>query len=156
VGAKEQAGTPANSPSVIRAVIDTNVWVAGFLTSSGPPARIVDLVLSGTLAAVVSPAILREYEDVLLRREFDLSADDVRVALAYLKIPGAHVVHVDPVDLPGVCTDPYDDHFLGAALAGGANILVTGNTKHFPAGRWRGISITTPAAFLRTLSAEED
>jgi len=139
---------------VIQAVVDTNVWVAGFLTSSGPPARIVDLVLTGVLVAIVSPAILREYEDVLLRREFGVPADEVRVALAYLKIPGAHVVHVDPVDLPGVCADSDDDHFLGAALAGGASVLITGNTKHFPAGSWHGISITTPAAFLRTLSVE--
>ncbi len=138
-----------------RVVIDTNVWVAGLLTPSGPPSRIVDLALTGVLTAIVGPAILREYEEVLLRRELDLSRDDVQTSLAYLKIPGTHVVHVDPVDLPGECADPDDDHFLGAALAGRATAVITGNIRHFPASPWRGIAITTPAAFLGSLASEE-
>lgn len=137
-----------------RVVIDTNVWVAGLLSPSGAPARIIDLVVGGALMVVVSPAILQEYRHVLARPGFDLSPDAVAAVLGYLSIPGTHVVHIDPVDLPGACADPDDDHFLGAALAGGAGVLITGNTKHFPAGLWHGISITTPAAFLRTLSTE--
>ena len=106
------------------------------------------------LITVVSPAILREYEDVLVRRALDLAADEISIALSYLRIPGAHVVHVDPVDLPGECADPDDDHFLAAAFAGAASVLITGNTKHYPAGPWHGIAITTPAAFFRSLSRE--
>jgi len=109
---------------VIRAVLDTNVWVAGLLTPSGPPARILDLAISGALTPVVSPAILHEYEAVLTRPELNLPVAEVRTALAYLKIPGAHVVHVDPADLPGVCSDPDDDHFLAAALAARAAAVV--------------------------------
>ena len=135
---------------MIRTVIDTNVWVAGLLTPSGPPARIVDLALNGTLTPVVSPRILWEYHAVLTRPELDLPMAEVLSALEYLKIPGTHVVHVDPTDLPGACADPDDDHFLASAVAGGASSIVTGNTRHFPSSPWRGIIITTPAAFLRS------
>lgn len=137
-----------------RVVIDTNVWVAGLLSSSGPPAQIIDLVLGGALMVVMSPAILQEYEDVLPRPELDLSPDNVAAVLGYLSIPGLHVVHVDPVEPPGACSDPDDDHFLGAARAGGAASIITGNVKHFPASPWHGIAIASPAAFLRTLSAK--
>ena len=136
---------------MIRTVIDTNVWVAGLLTPSGPPARIVDLVFNGILMPVVSPRILREYHAVLTRPELGLPVAEVLIALEYLKIPGTRVVHVDPTDLPGMCADPDDDHFLAAAIAGGAACVVTGNTRHFPSSPWRGIIITTPAAFLRSL-----
>lgn len=133
----------------MRAVIDTNVWVAGVLTQFGPPARIVDLALSGGITPVVSPKILQEYEEVLSRPEPDLPVLEVLTALEYLKIPGTHVVHIDPTDLPNACSDPDDDHFLAAAVAGSATAVVTGNTRHFPSSPWRGIMITTPTAFLR-------
>ncbi len=137
---------------MIRAVLDTNVWVAGLLTPSGIPARICDLALSGLLTAVISPALLREYETVLARPELGLSLADVLEALAYLKMPGTHVIHVDPTELPGVCNDSDDDHFLAAALAGSAAAVVTGNVRHFPPSPWRGILIVTPTTFLRLLS----
>jgi len=137
---------------VIRAVLDTNVWVAGLLTPSGPPARILDLAISGALTPVVSPAILHEYEAVLTRPELNLPVAEVRTALAYLKIPGAHVVHVDPADLPGVCSDPDDDHFLAAALAARAAAVVTGNARHVPSSPWKGIVIATAATFLGSVS----
>ncbi len=138
-----------------RIVLDTNVWVAGLLAPSGPPARIIDLVFNGTFVLVVSPTILREYEEVLTRPELALPAAEVRSALAYLKIPGTHVVHVDPAGLPGVCSDPDDDCFIAAALAGHADAVITGNTRHFPVSPWRGIVIATPVGFFRSFSALE-
>ncbi len=140
---------------MIRVVIDTNVWVAGLLSRAGPPARVVDLSLVGTLTPVVSPAIVREYEHVLLRPNLGLPAADVNAVMAYLKISGSHVVHVDPVDPVRVCTDPDDDMFLAAAVEGQAAAVITGNTRHYPASPWHGIRITSPAAFLRSLSLLE-
>jgi len=136
---------------VIRAVIDTNVWVAGLLSRAGPPARVVDLSLAGTLTPVVSPAIVREYEHVLLRPDLGLAAAEVNAVMAYLKIPGSHVVQVDPAGQLSVCSDPDDDMFLEAAIEGQAAVVITGNTRHYPASPWRGIRIIAPAAFMRAL-----
>jgi len=140
---------------VIRAVLDTNVWVAGLLNRVGAPARICDLALGGAPVLVVSPAIAWEYEKVLARPELALPAAEVRSAVAYFKLPGPHVVHVDPTTLPGACTDPNDDHFLAAALAGRATAIVTGNLRYFPPSSWKGIRIVAPAAFLRWLPSSE-
>jgi len=136
---------------VIRAVIDTNVWVAGLLSHAGPPARIVDLSLAGSLTPVVSPAILREYEHVLLRPDLGLAVAEVNAVMAYLKIPGNHVIQVDPAGLLSVCSDPDDDMFLEAAIEGQAAVVITGNTRHYPVSPWRGIRIITPATFIRAL-----
>ena len=139
---------------MIRAVIDTNVWVSGLLSSRGAPAQIVDLVLAGRIIPVVASAILDECEDVLLRPELGLPPGDVRTVLSYLKLPGEHVIHVDPGTPDRVCSDPDDDVFLSVAIAGNADYLVTGNLKHFPRSPWRGVRIVSPTSLLRVALAE--
>jgi putative PIN family toxin of toxin-antitoxin system len=136
---------------LIRAVIDTNVWVAGVLSAGGPPARVVDAALSGLVILVLSPAILAEYEDVLHRRELSLPLRDVDAILTYLRLPGDHVIHVDPTEVERVCVDPDDDMFLAAAAEGGAAFVVTGNTGHFPRSPWRGIRIIEPRGFIELI-----
>ena len=100
---------------------------------------------------MVSPAIVREYEHVLLRPDLGLAAAEVNAVMAYLKIPGSHVVQVDPAGQLSVCSDPDDDMFLEAAIEGQAAVVITGNTRHYPASPWRGIRIIAPAAFMRAL-----
>jgi putative PIN family toxin of toxin-antitoxin system len=133
---------------VIRAVIDTNVWVAGLLSSTGAPARVVDLVLRASVIPIVSPAMLDELQEVFQRPELGLRAHAVAAVIAYLRLPGNHVVHVDPAEPEPVCKDPDDDVFTAAALEGKAEYIVTGNTKHFPSSPWRGIHIVTPKTFV--------
>lgn len=50
-------------------IVDTNVVVAGLITADvgAPAAHILDGMLSGKLAFVVSAALLAEYRDVLNR-----------------------------------------------------------------------------------------
>lgn len=134
---------------MIRAVIDTNVWVAGILSTSGPPARIVDAIVARAIVPVVSPAILAEYTEVFQRSRLRLPAGTVGGILAYLRLPGTHVIHADPQEIQRVCADPDDDVFIAAAADGGADYLVTGNTRHFPTNPWRGVRIVDPARFLQ-------
>lgn len=140
---------------MIRAVIDTNVWVAGLLSSTGAPARLIDLVLRGLIIPVVSPAILDELQEVLQRPELGLPEHDVSAVVAYLRLPGSHVVHVDPLEPEHVCKDPDDDVFTAAAFEGNAEYVVTGNVKHFPSSPWRGIHIVSPRTLLTRASLSE-
>ena len=50
-------------------VVDTNVVVAGLITSSddSPVALLVDAMLSGAIVYLLSPELLTEYRSVLLR-----------------------------------------------------------------------------------------
>jgi putative PIN family toxin of toxin-antitoxin system len=51
----------------VRAVVDTNVLVSGLISAVGPPARIIDAFRRDRFELVVSPAVLDELLDVLLR-----------------------------------------------------------------------------------------
>jgi len=48
-------------------VLDTNVLVSGLLKRSGPPARTLELILSGQAIPILQPDILDEYTRVLAR-----------------------------------------------------------------------------------------
>ena len=52
----------------MKIVFDTNVVVSALLSPSGLPARILNLVLNGTLTIVYDNNILAEYKDVLHRK----------------------------------------------------------------------------------------
>jgi predicted nucleic acid-binding protein len=49
--------------------------------------------------------------------------------------------------------DADDHHVLEAALAGRASVLITHNTRHFPAVEELGIGVMTPGRFLRKLQS---
>jgi predicted nucleic acid-binding protein len=50
-----------------RVVVDPGVLIAGFISTGGTTARLLDAVLSGRAIAVVSPRLVRELRTVLLR-----------------------------------------------------------------------------------------
>ena len=54
----------------MRAVIDTNVLLAGLLWR-GPPHALLEHVRAGTVSLVSSPALLAELADVIGRAKFD-------------------------------------------------------------------------------------
>jgi predicted nucleic acid-binding protein len=91
-----------------RAVFDTNVLVAGFLSPDGPPGRIVEWLRAGSVVAVLDDRILAEYAEVLVRPAFCLPAGDVNVALDAIRARaiwaevgvGYRMLLPDPDDVP--------------------------------------------------------
>ena len=65
-----------------RAVFDTNVLVAGFLSPAGPPGRIVEWLRAGSVVAVVDDRIFSEYAEVLIRPAFCSPEGEVNIVLA--------------------------------------------------------------------------
>ena len=135
----------------MRVVLDTNVLVAGLLSAAGPPAWIVEAVLTGDLDLAFNAAIRQEYEDVLLRPEFRFSKPRVEALLAVVDRFGLWVAAVPPwrVALP----DPDDEPFLGVAAVTGS-VLVTGNLRHFPARCREGVSVLTPRELVDRIRRE--
>jgi len=135
----------------MRVVLDTNVLVAGLLSAAGPPAWIIEAVLTGDLDLAFNMAIRQEYEDVLLRPEFRFSRPRVEALLAVIDQFGfwAAAVAPWPVALP----DPDDEPFLGVAAATGS-ALVTGNLRHFPVRCRLGVRVLTPRELVDKLKRE--
>ncbi|MBI4826310.1 MAG: putative toxin-antitoxin system toxin component, PIN family [Nitrospirae bacterium] len=126
-------------------VIDTNVLVAGLLSPFGTCGEIVRMVSAGELTLSYDARILSEYDEVLRRPRFGFEEEKVAVFLDYIVHRGRAVA---PSPLPRPLPDPDDEPFLEAALASQALCLVTGNQKHFPAERCRGVNVISPNEFL--------
>ena len=141
--------------TVLRAVLEANVFVSAAIHPGGPPGRIIERFLrQDGFTLVLSEAIVEEVLRALefpkvrryVRRDLDpaLWFEDL-VVLAEL-VPGT-----DPVS--GVSKDPDDDKYLAAAVEGRASFVVTGDPHLLTVGEYEGVRIITPRAFLNLLSA---
>ncbi|HYU35896.1 MAG TPA: putative toxin-antitoxin system toxin component, PIN family [Thermoanaerobaculia bacterium] len=129
----------------MKIVLDTNVLVSGLLQPFGPSGQIVRLVASGELVLCHDPRILAEYQEVLFREKFSFDRERVDALLEEIRAGGIPVAARPlAVRLP----DPDDEPFLEVALAGGAQCLVTGNSKHYPAEARQGAKVLSPRSFI--------
>ena len=126
-------------------MLDTNVLISAAITPHGLPLRVLRWTVEhGVLLA--SGATLDELQSRLIgQQKFD----------RYLSLDGrtafvSEVVESSTVLLPtsrlSVCSAPDDDRSLELAGDGGADCLVTGNARDFPA-EHAGVAVLTPAAF---------
>ena len=133
----------------MRAIIDTNVLLSGFLWRSAPH-TLLEQVRSGELTLVISPALLAELADVISRSKFDAilarsntsrshTLDELRRL--------AEVVEAPPLPQP-VCRDPDDDAVLAAAIAGQVDLIVSGDNDLLVLKQYQNIPILSPADAL--------
>ena len=127
-------------------VLDTNVVVSGLLTPDGVCAALFGHLRAGRFEIAWTPAITREYNEVLRRSKFGLGAPLVANFLSQLSM-GA-IVSPKPVpQLP----DRDDEPFLAAALATPDCVLVTGNIKDYPPPLCAGAKVITVREALKLL-----
>ena len=133
------------------AVVDTNVVVAGLLTSddAAPTARILDLMLGGALPFLLSIELLAEYRDVLLwpkiARSHALTAGEVDKVLAGLAFHAA-VRAIEP--LPAGRAPRGDEHVVALLAVDPRALLITGDRA---LARHVGERALSPREFLLTL-----
>ena len=131
----------------MKIVLDTNVLVSGLLNPYGPPSRIIQMVADGEFTVCFDARILCEYREVLLRPVFPFKPEQVDALLDQIRTAG------EPTSarpLAQRLPDPDDEPFLEVAIAAGADYLVTGNMRHYPAGRRAGIQVVSPRKFVET------
>lgn len=129
----------------MKVVVDTNVLVAGLLSPFGPPGEILCMIASGAARLCFDARILTEYEEVLARPKFRFNAEQTRALMDHIQAEGFSVAgNPLPVRLP----DPSNEPFLESAVAGDADCLITGNTRHFPPARRQGMPVLSPREFL--------
>ncbi|HVF60084.1 MAG TPA: putative toxin-antitoxin system toxin component, PIN family [Thermoanaerobaculia bacterium] len=130
----------------MRVVFDTNVVVAG-LVAEGLCREIVEIHLPQH-TALLSPWLWEELV-TKLREKFDLGLDE----LPLLHIYRRHALWVEAAALEQpACRDPDDDWVLATAVAGEAEVIVTGDGDLLDLRSYRGIAILSPRAFLERLS----
>jgi len=132
----------------VRAVLDTNVLVSAFLFPGGSPEHVYRAALEGRIELVTSRPLLAELGRVLSSK-FGWEEPWVEEAVAQVARIGTVVEPRETVRV--VRADPADDRVLEAALAGRAEVVVSGDRHLLRLGRWREIEILDPAAFLERL-----
>lgn len=138
----------------MRAVIDTNVLIAGILWR-GPPHALLEQVRAGTVSLVSSPALLIELADVLERAKFDAILARTKTSrersLAEVR-QFAEVIEPPPLPQP-VCRDPDDDQVLALALAAKVELIVSGDNDLLSLRSFEGITILAPAEAISFIGA---
>jgi putative PIN family toxin of toxin-antitoxin system len=134
----------------VKAVFDTNV-VSSASFWRGPPFNCLAAWAQGRYEAVVSPALLAEYHEVM--QEVRLEYPD-RPCVEWAKVLTESATLVFPVDrATGATPDPADEMVLEGGLAAEVDYIVTGDKRHLLSLReFRGIRIVSPADFLRRLA----
>lgn len=136
----------------MRAVIDTNILVRAMLHPDGSVGPVVDFLRDGHYLFLYSEATLNELIDVLSRprmvHRYGLAANEVD-ALCALVIRRGEIVK--PSWIITACRDPKDNKFLEVAVAGRADMIVTGDEDLKVLNPFEGIPIIKPFEFLRAL-----
>lgn len=136
--------------ALVPTIVDTNVVVAGLLTSDAvsPPARILNGMISGDFPFVVSVALLAEYRQVLardrIRARHGLSMDKVDCILTAV---AANAIVREPVASDESAPEPGDQHLWDLLAAVPRAVLVTGDKRLIESAP-SGVSIMLPGAFL--------
>jgi uncharacterized protein len=137
----------------MRAVLDTNVLLAGLLWR-GPPHALLEQVRNGSVTFISSPVLLAELAQVLARPKFDaiLSRSDTSRDRMLTEIRMlAELIDPPPLAQP-VCRDPDDDAVLALAAAAQADWIVSGDDDLLSLASFEGITILTPAQALRRMA----
>jgi putative PIN family toxin of toxin-antitoxin system len=131
---------------MIRAVLDSNVFISAVLFG-GKPAAILRFVEQGRFILISSRPIRSEVEGVLAKK-FAWPRALIKAALVPIWEQTTFVA--PPLTLKD-CPDEQDNRVLECAVAGEANFIVTGDNDLLELKNVRGIPIVTVAEFLQGL-----
>lgn len=127
----------------MRVLLDSSVLIAAYISRAGVCADLLEDVLMDH-ELIISDFIVGE-----LARKLDEKfhfPDEEIAAVRNSLLTAAECV--EPVDVPeGSCRDPNDLPVLGTAVAGHADVLVTGDKDLLALGTFEGVPIATPGDF---------
>ena len=142
----------------MRAVLDTNVLLRALIGAKGPTAPILSHLYEDRYTLVYSRPLLAEFLAVTRRprlweRHFRHRLDDVNMVVTLMHKRGLRVI---PQRQVTICRDPKDNTVLEAAIAGSADVVVSGDADLLALHPFEGIAIHEPVDFLRLLNEQPE
>lgn len=136
----------------MRIIIDTNNLVSALIESRGPSAQLIDAWLDDAFDLVTSAAQLTEMRGVLCRPRVRtrINANEAGLLLDLLE---REAVLVDPAVGVEISADPDDNTIIATAIAGRADVIVSGDRRHLLSlGEAAGVPIRTARQTLERLN----
>jgi putative PIN family toxin of toxin-antitoxin system len=137
----------------MRVLLDTNILVSYLLLPRGPIQTVVDAAISGAYELLMPEELLDELTQTIAARDSlrnRIPSDLLIEFINELKIISTEIPIID-VEIQPITRDPKDDFLLAYALAGEADILVSGDDDLLVLGRVDNLSFLSPADFARLL-----
>jgi putative PIN family toxin of toxin-antitoxin system len=113
----------------MKLILDTNIIVSALLSPQGLPAKILNLVLNGSVTIVYDNNVVAEYIDVLGRAKLKINNELRNLVIEFIGKEGEYTV-AEPQKIK--FDDEDDKIFYELYKSGGIDYLITGNKKHFP------------------------
>ena len=128
----------------MRAVFDTNVLIAAFLTE-GLCSGLLVRARKQTFSLVLCDEIIREFGGILMKK-FKLTTTDISEISAIVSEAASEILHkLSPI--PNICRDPNDDMIIACAIDGTADYIVTGDEDLLILKNYKDIVIINPRNF---------
>ncbi len=134
-----------------RVVLDSNVITSGFLFG-GPPARLIEHIVNGTIHGFTSLPILDEVREVLQRPKLGLSPEQAFRLIEELHNSCALVKPSRRVR--AIIDDPDDDMILECAFEANADLIISGDAHLLNLGCWEHIRILSPSRALKEIEGQ--
>ena len=136
----------------MRVVLDTNILIGAVITKGTPPDKLYQAWMRGEINLITSTAQMAEVAAVLARPRLGkfLGADEAETLVENI---GTRALILDEPPSVSLSPDPKDNPILAAAIAGKADVIVSGDKKHMLAlGEVEGIPVVTAREALERLS----
>lgn len=141
----------------MRAVVDTNILVRAIIRPLGTVGPVLLRLRQGRYILLYSWESLEELIDVLnrpgIRDKYQVTEQDIQTVVGLLLVRGEDVT---PSERVTACRDPKDDKFLEIAVAGEADVIVSGDQDLLVLRSYAGIPIVPPNAFLQMLDEGQE
>ena len=135
----------------LRAVFDVNVWVSAARFPGSVPDRAIEMARRGMVVSIISEEIIGQILRTLRGPRFALPEQTVQII--EVTIRRSSMVVTPRSRLSVITAKESDNRVLECAVAGRADLIVTGDRKHLLGLRqYAGIAIVSPVDFLRTVS----
>src|SRR5262249_5213295 len=130
----------------LKVVLDTNVYISAFIQPKGLNAQIWRAAISGRYELLVSPAIMTEIAGVL-RKKFGW--DELHLVQRIKLLAKVAEVLKPAIAIRAIPDDEADNRILECAVAGNADLIVSGDHHLNRLKQFQHIAIIRPADFHR-------
>jgi len=139
----------------VRVLLDTNILISGILSAGQPPAQLLELWLERRFELVTSELQLEELRGVLARPKITKRIGPGEAALLLENLEQEAIVAHD-LPVVDVSPDADDNRILATAIAGDADLIVSGDhVGMLDLGEVSGIPIITAREAVERLSSGE-